>query len=56
MKDGKVEEKIDDLTRMVAEGFTDVRAELKKLRDKMVTKDDLAELRSELKENRRATR
>jgi hypothetical protein len=49
MKDTNIETKIDDLAGMVARGFTEVRAEMKELREEMATKDDLAELRSEFK-------
>jgi hypothetical protein len=51
MNDKEVEAKIDDLARMIADGFTEIRGELKELREEMATKDDLAELRSELKAN-----
>lgn len=44
MNDKDVETKIDDLARMVADGFTEIRGELKE----MATKDDLAELRLEM--------
>ena len=49
MIDKDVEAKIDDLAQMVADGFTEIRSEFKEIREEMATKDDLAELRSELK-------
>jgi polyhydroxyalkanoate synthesis regulator phasin len=48
MKDGDIEGKIDDLARMVADGFSEVRGELKDVRDTMSTQGDLAELRKEM--------
>ena len=48
MKDGDIEGKIDDLARMVADGFTEVRAEFKAVRAEMATQEDLAELRAEM--------
>jgi hypothetical protein len=48
MNDGDMEAKIDELARMVAGGFTEIRGELKELREEMATKDDLAELRLEM--------
>jgi hypothetical protein len=49
MKDTDIEGKIDDLARMVADGFTEVRAEFKAIRAEMATQEDLAELRAELR-------
>lgn len=48
MKDTDIEAKIDDLARMVAGGFTEVRGELKDIRDTMATQDDLADIRQEM--------
>jgi polyhydroxyalkanoate synthesis regulator phasin len=47
MKDTDIEAKIDDLARMVADGFTEVRAEFKTVRAEMQEMGD--ELRSEFK-------
>ena len=38
------DEKIDELARMVAEGFVEVRSEISEIREVMATKDDLAQL------------
>ena len=48
MKNGDIEGKIDDLARMVADGFTEVREEFKAVRSEMATQDDLAGLRAEM--------
>jgi hypothetical protein len=48
MKDTDIEAKIDDLARMVAGGFTEVRGELKDIRDTMATQEDLADIRQEM--------
>ena len=48
MNDGDIEAKIDDLAAMVARGFTEIRGELKDIRDTMATQEDLAELREEM--------
>ena len=55
MNDKGVEAKIDDLARMVADGFTEVHSEIKELRDTMPTQDDLAELKNEIGELRQET-
>ena len=47
MEDKRIEGKIDDLARMVADGFTEVRHEFKVTRDEMHAMND--ELRSEFK-------
>ncbi|MGE0521364.1 MAG: hypothetical protein AB7P78_20505 [Candidatus Binatia bacterium] len=49
MKDTDIEAKIDDLARMVADGFTEIRSEFKAIRAEMATQEDPAELRSEFK-------
>src|SRR5665213_2796666 len=48
MKETNIEGKIDDLARMVADGFTEIRGDMRELRDEMATKADLAELREEM--------
>lgn len=47
MKDNDIEAKIDDLARMVADGFTEVRGEFKAVRKEFA--DDMTELRTEFK-------
>lgn len=47
MNNKEVEEKIDDLARMVAEGFTEVRGDFKAVRDEMRELGE--ELRTEFK-------
>jgi hypothetical protein len=47
MKDKDIEAKIDDLAQMVARGFTEIRRE-------MATKQDLADLRDELRDEFKA--
>ncbi|MGE0521366.1 MAG: hypothetical protein AB7P78_20515 [Candidatus Binatia bacterium] len=56
MKDTDIEAKIDDLARMVAQGFSEQRKEFKadladlraELRAEMATKDDLARLKGDI--------
>ena len=43
------EDKIDKLARMVAMGFDEVKEDISDIRNKMATKGDLTNLRSELK-------
>ncbi|HVX91501.1 MAG TPA: hypothetical protein VHC20_07895 [Candidatus Paceibacterota bacterium] len=38
------DEKVDDLARMVAEGFTDLQGEIADVRTTIATKSDLADL------------
>ncbi len=46
-KEGSTDTKIDELARMVAQGFTETQKDIQELRDEL--KGDMKELREELK-------